>query len=228
MSLWDKIKSGGEAILTGGASLLQKPATNLIDTISGAKATKKASDILQQQAEQGAKAYAPYQEAGQQALGRISDIMSGKTKVNLSDIPGYTAGLDAGTTAISREAAAQGSRGGGTLASLFGFGQQYAGKAFNDYMTQLSGIANIGMGATQNIVGQQNQAAQAQASGALGTYQDYFNLAKTGLNVAGSTMTGGTSGGGFSLSGLFNNPLAANNNVYGGATGGTDNFYSWG
>jgi len=213
------------AVATGGLSLLAKPAEQAIKKISGASAAKDASEVLEKQAATSAAAFAPYQAAGQQALGRISDIMSGKTKVNLADMPGYTAGLEAGESAISREAAAQGRRGGGTLASLFGFGQQYAGKAFQDYMSLLQGIANIGVGATQQVVGQQQAGAQAKASGILGQQQAYTNLAGTVVGAVAGGPMGAAIGG--KLSSLASG-------MFGGGAGSMtpaqsqQAFYSWG
>ena len=150
-------------------------------------------------------------------MNRISDILGGKTKVNLSDIPGYEAGLGAGETAIRREAAAQGTRGGRTLASLFGFGQQYAGKAFSDYMGQLGGMANMGLQAETGVLNAQQQAAQAQAASKLGQTQAFTNLGMAGLSFVGSGGFSKLSGG---ISNLFHNSNA-------GAMG-TPDLYSWG
>jgi len=210
------------AVATGGLSLLAKPVGQAIKTVSGASAAKDAAETLQKQAAAGAAAFAPYQQAGQQALGRISDIMSGKTKVNLADIPGYQAGMEAGTSAISREAAAQGARGGGTLASLFGFGQRYAGEAFQQYMGQLSSMASMGAQATGQVVGQQQIGAQAQAAGILGQQQAFTNLAGAGFSFIGggglgkiSSMASGMFGGGGGMGTMT-------------PTQSQQAFYSWG
>lgn len=192
---------------------------NAWETVSGQKASKKASDVVKQQTQQAIQELKPYQQAGQQALGRISDIMSGKTKVNLSDIPGYQAGLSAGTSAIERSAVARGSVGGGTLASLFGFGQQYAGKAFSDYMTQLQGLANMGSGATQQIIGQQSTAAQTEAARQLGNYQTALSIGKAAVNVGAAAMTGGASlgiSGMLTGGGLQGSPLNRVSSMFGG------------
>lgn len=75
-------------------------------------------------------------------------------------IPGYLESLAAGEEAIRREAAAQGSIGGGTLASLFKFGQQQSGAAFDRYVRDLQSLAQFGT----TGLGQQSQAIGAQGS----------------------------------------------------------------
>ena len=210
------------AVATGGLSLLAKPVGQAIKTVSGASAAKDAAETLQKQAAAGAAAFAPYQQAGQQALGRISDIMSGKTKVNLADIPGYQAGMEAGTSAISREAAAQGARGGGTLASLFGFGQRYAGEAFQQYMGQLSSMASMGAQATGQVVGQQQAGAQAQAAGILGQQQAFTNLAGTVVGAVAGGPIGASIGG--KLSSMFSSGGMGTMTP----TQSNQAFYSWG
>jgi hypothetical protein len=179
---------------------------NAWETISGQKASKKAADVLKSSAAETQTAYKPYQKAGQEALGRISDIMSGKTKVDLSSIPGYTASLEAGTQAIRRQASAHGTMGGGTLAELFGFGQQYAGKAFSDYMGRLAGLATTGYQATGAITGAGQQGAQAEAGRQLGNYQTALDIGKTAVNVGAAAMTGGASLGAGGISGMLNAP----------------------
>lgn len=154
-------------------------------------AQNEAENAATEAARRTEATYSPYRKAGEQALGRISDIMAGTTKVDLASIPGYTAGLEAGTSAISREAAAQGTRGGGTLASLFGFGQQYAGKAFDSYMNQLAGIANLGVGGAAGTAQAQMAQGDVAAAGALGQGQTLSGLVTAGAGLYGQRQGAG-------------------------------------
>lgn len=183
---------------------------NIYDSVTGKTQAGKAVDVLStaagQQKDLYQKGYAPYVQAGQTALGRISDIMSGKTTVNLGDMPGYTAGLEAGTENIQRAASARGALGGSTLASLFGFGQRYAGQAFNQYMGQLSSIAGMGEQATgaqlsgmSDAIGAQ---AQARASGYMGSAARPMQALGLGAGLLGQ-FGGGLSSAVSGLSGMF-------------------------
>lgn len=140
-------------------------------------------------------AEAAYNNSGQKKAGdvasqQLSDILSNKGSVDLNNIPGYTAGLTAGSNAITRNAAARGEMGGGTLASLFGFGQQYAGKAFNDYMGQLQAVSTGGAAMTTGAINQQVSQGNIQASSDIGTGKSVGNLI-TGVTSGISGMFGG-------------------------------------
>lgn len=201
------LKKAVGAIATGGLSLLAKPVKNAVDTVTGKKADKAGKDaannlIAAQQ--EAAKRFEPYTQLGSFASGRLTDIMSGKLKPNLADIPGYSAGLDAGQEAIRREAAAQGAQGGGTLAALFGFGQRYAGEAFNNYMGTLQNMTQIGANAAAGVAGTDVAAGNARAAEVMGRAQRGSQLVGTVGGLAGMAF-GGPAGGfiGGKLSGMF-------------------------
>jgi len=181
---------------------------NAWQTLTGEKAGAKAEEAgttIATAAEAAAAQYKPYQEAGATALGRISDIMSGKTRVSLADIPGYKAGLGAGRAAIERAGVAGHGVGGGTLAALFGFGQQYAGQAFQQYMGQLGSLAGLGMEATGAATGLRMQGAAGTAAGIQGSAAagqagmqrlvGLASMAAGGIGGIGGMMGGASLGG---------------------------------
>src|SRR3569623_1044799 len=184
------LKKALGAVATGGLSLLAKPAKQLVDTITGKKADKAGKDAannLVAAQQKAAGRFEPYTQLGSFASGRLTDIMSGKMKPNLADIPGYSAGLDAGQEAIRREAAAQGTQGGGTLAALFGFGQRYAGQAFNDYMGTLQNMTQIGQSAAAGVANTDIGAGNARAAEVMGRSARQTRLVGT---IAGITLGG--------------------------------------
>lgn len=212
------LKKALVALATGGLSLAAKPAKQAVDTITGKKADKAsraARDLQVTAQDKAASRYEPYAKLGTFASGRLSDILEGKSKVNLGDIPGYQAGLDAGSESIRREAAAQGTQGGGTLAALFGFGQRYAGDAFSSYMNTLQNVTQIG----SNAAGAQGRAdigaGESRAAYELGRGQRGSQLVGTlgglagmaiggpGGGMLGKGLGGSLSGGGFSLGNLM-------------------------
>lgn len=209
------LKKAFGAVATGGLSLLAKPAKQALDTVTGKKADEASKDArnLQVAAQEKASArFEPYAKLGSYSSGRLSDILSGSAKLNLADIPGYQAGLDAGSEAIRREAAAQGTRGGGTLASLFGFGQRYAGQAFDSYMNTLQNTARIGYGAADAQGRADMGIAESKGAYELGQAQRGSQLVGTLGGIAGAAfggpgggfLGGSLSGGGFSLGNLMN------------------------
>lgn len=201
------LKKALGAVATGGLSLLAEPVKNVVDTVTGKKADKasrEATDNLIAAQQAAAQRFEPYTQLGSFASGRLTDIMSGKLKPNLADIPGYSAGLDAGQEAIRREAAAQGTQGGGTLAALFGFGQRYAGEAFNNYMGTLQNMTQIGANAAAGVAGTDVAAGNARAGEVLGRAQRGSQLVGTLGNLAGMAMAGPAGGFiGGKLSGMF-------------------------
>lgn len=107
----------------------------------------------------------------------------------LSSTPGYQFQLEGGTEAIARQQAAVGMLGSGnTGAALLEYGQGLAMNSYNNYMTNLSNIANMGSQATIGISNNQIGYGQdiSQLSTLLGgagaqTYQgigDAINAAK--------------------------------------------------
>lgn len=67
---------------------------------------------------------------------------------NFQNSTGYNFMLDSGSKAITNNAAAKGLlRSGSTAKALTSYGQNLASTRYNDYMNQLLGLANLGLGA---------------------------------------------------------------------------------
>jgi hypothetical protein len=99
---------------------------------------------------------------------------------NYRDSTGYQFGLDQGTQAITGGAASKGLlNSGSTAKALSQFGQDYASTKFNDYLTQLSGLAgqglqagsllgNVGQESISHSEGQSTSSSQGKSGGGKG------------------------------------------------------------
>jgi hypothetical protein len=157
---------------------------------------------------------APYQQAGQQALGQYQSLLSGGApNFDISKLPGYQFSLQQGMGAIENSAAARGtSLSGNTLRDLQGFGQGLASTNFNQYMQQLAGLANMGQAAASGVANQ--GAGLLSGAGA--------SLAG-GQMAAGNALAAGQVGQANIWGGLLNSPTfqrgigAGFNNLFSGA-----------
>lgn len=172
---------------------------NVIKEITGQEAAEDAANAINRQATANAATFSPYKDLGVGALDKLKNIyglgpQGGKGLVDiqslLKQMPGYSAGLDAGSDAITRNAAARGIMGSGTLANLFSFGQRYAGDAFNSYTNNLLNMSNIGLSGTSAAAGQNMTAANATAAKSMGEAQMYQNLLGMGVQAAGMAFGG--------------------------------------
>lgn len=101
---------------------------------------------------------APYREAGYSALDQLSALLglnggdpSSQLRALQSD-PGYQFGLQQGTNALERGAAARGGLySGATMKALQRYGNDYASTKFNETFNRLSGVAGTGQTATQSV-----------------------------------------------------------------------------
>jgi hypothetical protein len=144
---------------------------------------------------------------------------------NFTQTPGYQFPLQQGQLSANRSLAASGlENSGGALKALTQYGQGYASTGFNNYLSQLSALANNGQNAAVQTGTAGNQAAQtvnnatntygtANASGIVGS----ANAINSGVNNLTGLLTspsayssmGGTGGGsvlsnlGNSIGGLF-------------------------
>jgi hypothetical protein len=144
---------------------------------------------VQQQLQVGAGQ--PGQAGGQQSLASGFDV---------SKLPGYGFQMQQGTQAIENSAAARGGAlSGNTAQGLQQYGQGLASTQFQNYMSQLAGLANMGQAAasgTANLgAGLLSGAGASQASG---------------INAAAMANSAGQIGMGNSLSSAFNSPQFQN------------------
>ena len=131
--------------------------------------------------------FQPYAQAGGSALERL---MAGlglggpdsqqQFTAAYRGLPGYEAGLDTGSRAITGNAAARGMlNSGGTLKALQRYGSDYEDKRSGDYLSRLMGLVGTGQSATQQGVATEGTGLQGQ----LGTRQTAYG---GGMNSAGT------------------------------------------
>lgn len=144
----------------------------VVGTIGGALITANATGDAADQQAQGTAAsigeqrrqfdltrgdYAPYREAGVNALGQFaSEINRPTTAADVMAAPGYQFGLQQGQQGIDRKIAASGGRiSGAALKAASRFNTNYATTGYaaedqrrNDRLNRLAALANIGQTAT--------------------------------------------------------------------------------
>ena len=205
-----------------------------------------ANQQLTNTANQVQSLYAPYTQAGSQALGSLQQLSSASGPLsqqfsfnpsNLQSDPGYQFTLQQGQQAIDRSAAATGSLNStGTLKSLANYTTGTANQYFNDAynraqstfntnrqgtLAQISaqqGIAGLGSAATQGSAG---ALTNLGSQGANTTYQGGVQGANLGLQ-------GATTSGQFGLQGaqIAGNALTNMGNAQAAGTIGAANAWS--
>ena len=127
--------------------------------------------------------YNPYAQAGQQAVGQYSNMLMNPQAQTaaLTQTPGYQFALSQGQQGINNAAAAGGTfMSGNTPEALAAFNQGLASTTFNQYMSQLAGLSNMGLAAVGQETGFQvplmTGIGQAQAQGIAGMSQGFANM----------------------------------------------------
>ncbi|WP_394659890.1 hypothetical protein [uncultured Novosphingobium sp.] len=215
--------------LFGGGA--QKKAANQAMQAQTA-ALNRAIDIGNQQFQQTRSDYMPYTQAGTAAIGDLSALLGlgglselGATQAGrdrqaeaiaqLPQGPLYQSLYRNGEEALLQNAAATGGiRGGNTQRGLADFGSDVLANVYQNQLSNLSGVAGLGLGATgsvasfgannaNNAAGLTTQIGQAQANNYLArgriNAQGWQN-AGSFLDSAISAGLPGAGGGGFSLS----------------------------
>lgn len=111
--------------------------------------------------EEGLGYLAPYTVTGYQSNDLLSDALgvNGPERqsayyANFQNDPGFDATLRAGTDAIEQSGASSGMlRSGGTLKSLFGYGQRLKQSMFSDRLNRLAGLGQQGQQAAMGSAG---------------------------------------------------------------------------
>jgi hypothetical protein len=188
-----------------------------------AQASKYAADLQKQQFDRQVQLSEPWRRAGEQALNKLVPIATNYTPFGMSQFqqdPGYAFRLSEGMKGLERSAAARGGLlSGATMKGIQQYGQDLASQeytnAFNRYQTErqarlapLQSLAGVGQTTAQQIgqagqymaanVGEQmTNAAQARASGYVGSANainqgigNYLNYAQ-GQNMLNSIRTPG-------------------------------------
>lgn len=161
-----------EVLIPAGASLIggfmQSEATSDAADIQGQSAAAAIAE-QRRQFDQTRQDYAPYRQAGQQALGQLAgELDRMPTPQEVMGQPGYQFGLDQGMQAMQRRTAAMGGRvSGQALKAASRYGTDYATTGYNaeyqrrqDRLNRLASLAGIGQPAT----GASAQAGQSMAN----------------------------------------------------------------
>ena len=209
-----EVGGSGGGILDGITSYLSKPE-NLLrvggNLLSGYMASDAAGDAARMQRNAGRESNAlmksmydqqradqmPYMQAGYSALGQIQNLL--KSPDAITQDPSYQFGLNQGTNALNRNAAATGTMYSGQQGkALQRYGQDYAGTKLGEAYNRLASIAGLGQVST-------NQAgAQAGQYGA--------NVGNT-LQQMGNAQAAGTIGGSNAWGKAFGNLLQDQNDM---------------
>ncbi|HEY8878639.1 MAG TPA: hypothetical protein VIN03_13815 [Roseateles sp.] len=185
-----------------------------------ANATGAAVDEQARQYDQSRADFAPWREAGQNALTRLLSEMDQPTSA--SDVmadPGYQFGLQQGQTALDRKVAAMGGRvSGAALKAAARFGTDYASTGYNaayqrkqERLRRLENIAGLGQTATGGSASA-GTAASNNIAGLLSSQGD----AAASAQLKQASIWGNTG-----------NQLAALYGRYGGQGGSQGYFPQW-
>lgn len=206
MSLWSVVGGIGGAILGGPLGAMVGSAigggidqNNAIGDAQDSQNQASGAAIGEQrrQFDLTRQDFAPYREAGADALGQLRSQMGQMpTAQEVMSDPGYQFGLSQGQLALDRKFAASGGRvSGAALKAASEYGTNYASTGYNaayqrrqDRLNRLAAIAGIGQTATGSSAAAGGNAANA-ISGLL-TNQGNANAA-AGLarsNVIGNTV----------------------------------------
>ena len=174
------------ALAIGGAALgiysSKKAADAEEDAAQAASSQERA--MFQQTRED----FAPFREAGVSALERYRQTAIEGDPSAFFQSPGYQFGLGEGQKAIERAAAARGQYfTPKTVSALGRYQQDYATKEYQNYLTNLRGIIDVGSGVTSNLAN-----LRSQSAGRLGGYAGDIGTAQAGGYLgAGEAISGG-------------------------------------
>lgn len=111
----------------------------------------KALDLQKSQYDQTRADYAPWREAGANALGNLTQFVTPGADISalIQSDPGYQFRLNQGTDNITSNRAARGALdSGGTLKALTQYGQDYASNETNNIFNRYASVAGLGQAAT--------------------------------------------------------------------------------
>ena len=135
-----------------------------------ADATRAGIEEQRRQYDLTREDYAPWREAGKNALATImSDMNNPVTSADVMSDPGYQFGLTQGQNALDRKFAAAGGRmSGAAMKSAARYGTDYASTGYNaayqrrqDSLNRLASVAGLGQTATAGSAAAGSQAANA-------------------------------------------------------------------
>lgn len=162
--------------------------------------------------------FQPYENAGNSALTRLMAGLGlggnpGEFTAAYRALPGYQAGLDAGSEAITGNAAARsGLNSGATLKALQKFGSDYEDQRAGSYLDRLFGLTGMGQQATGQRVATAGQGLQGQ----LGTRQSAYQ----GMMQSAPTIGQGQVAGANAKAAGLQNVINTGANIFGRLMGG--------
>ena len=205
---WAAVIVGGSVLLS---AYLQKTGT---EKAAGAQieAAQAAGNTQLQMYYQTRLDYAPWREAGEGALNQINRILADPSLI--TSMPGYEFGLEQGTQALERGAAARGRQlSGPQLNALQRFGQDYASTQMRNYLNPYFLLAGLGSSATGGTAQAGTQAAQGQSNALMAAMPAYAQRAYAPYGAYGNMLDWGANQGlnywMLNQMGAFNNPRNA-------------------
>jgi hypothetical protein len=206
-------------VLGGGAQkkASQKAMTATVGALNNSIGTQNAFG------QQVRSDYAPYTTAGAQAVDQLSQFTNGGMSADaltakIKEDPLYASLYDNGEEALLQNASATGGiRGGNTQRGLADFGADTMAKVYQQIMSNLGSVANLGLGAQGAVSsagqGVANTVSTAQTN--IGRAQAGNFITKGGINAQNWNNAGGMvdqavsafmpGGGGFSS--IFKSPF---------------------
>ena len=205
---WAAVAIGGAAVVGAGASVYaSSQASSAAKDAANAQAgaSKASIDAQLQMYNQSREDYAPWREAGQNALATLYEkVMRGPGEYAKS--PGYNFRLAEGQKAIERSAAARGSvLSPATLKALDKYTQEYATGDYDNFLARyyqsltpyqsLSGVGQTATaGTTQSGMNAANQISQANIAAGNAQAAGYINSANAitgGIQSVGNNALAG-------------------------------------
>jgi hypothetical protein len=181
------------AAVAGGTSILGSIITSKgMKEAAGAQiqAADAASQAQLQMYYQNRADLAPWREAGESALGTIQNVLAEPSQI--TTMPGYQFGMQQGTQALERGAAARGRQlSGAQLNALQRYGQNYAGTQLQNYLNPYYTLAGYGQQATGQTAQLGTQAAQGQANALLEAMPAYAQQAYSPYGTTGGILDWG-------------------------------------
>lgn len=166
--------AGGAQPLKLG-SLLSKGG-DVLGYFQGQDDIDDIQNMLAQQSQLARNQFAPYSQAGQQALQRLQapDLEA------LQNDPGYQFRLQQGNQALERSLAAQGLGNSGlALKAAQEYGQGLADQTYNDFYNRQMGLVNQGFGAASGLGSLYTNLGNAQAAAELARINQRNDLYST-------------------------------------------------
>lgn len=177
------------ALGIGGALIGGSAAKSAARTQAGA--ARDAAAVQQNMFDTTSQYFAPYRQAGENALNTYVDQVG----TEFTETPGYQFGLQQGIDAVDASAASRGNlNSGATLQAVNQFGQDYATRNYDNWLNRVGGLMSTGQASAgqqaalgQNFANNQTnlltQGANAQAAGTIGAANAIQGGLNTGLGI---------------------------------------------